>query len=78
MVAAFAATELIHIPIERRARALLAKVAGERADIEKTDKGEEFTNAVLQWGSRQTPLVVCLQSKACSGTPSCALLYNVS
>jgi hypothetical protein len=48
MVTVFAAIILIHIPIEGRARALLAEVTSERTDIEEADEGEEFANAILK------------------------------
>jgi hypothetical protein len=44
---AFAATELIHVPIKSRARTLLAEIACERANVEETDEGEELANAIL-------------------------------
>ena len=74
----FAAVGLVHVPIEGRARALLAEVTGKRLDIEETDEGEKFTNAVLQRGSRQAPFVICLKGKTSFGGSSGALLSRVS
>jgi hypothetical protein len=76
MVAVFATILFVHIPIESRAWTLLAKVAGERTDVEETDKREELADAVLQWGSRQAPFVICLESKASLGTSSSSLLRS--
>jgi len=67
MVAASAPIIRVHLPVELRAVALLAKVAGKWPDVEETDEGKEFANTILQWGSGQAPFVICLQSKACFG-----------
>jgi hypothetical protein len=51
MVTVSAAILLVHIPIEGRAWALLAEVAGKWTNIEETDEGEKFADAILQWCS---------------------------
>ena len=51
MVTVSTAILLVHNPIEGRAWALFAEVAGEWSNIEEADKGEEFADAILQWCS---------------------------
>jgi hypothetical protein len=58
MVTSSATAGLIHLPVEFRASALLAEVAGERLDVEEADKRKEFSNAVLQRSTGQTPLMI--------------------
>lgn len=74
VIASLATTNFVHLPIQSGARTLLAEVAGKWTDVKKTDEGEEFANTILQRGTRQTPLMVCLQSEACLGRSGSTLL----
>jgi hypothetical protein len=74
MVATLAAVVIVHLPIESRAWALLAEVAGKWADVEETDQGKEFANAILQWSSGQAPLVIGLQRETGLGRSGSTLL----
>jgi len=46
---------------------LFAKVTSERTNVEESNEGEKFANAVLQWGSGQAPFMVGFQRKASLG-----------
>lgn len=54
-------------PVKLRAFADFAEIAGERLDLQKSHKREEFPDTVLYWSARETPLVVSLEGKACFG-----------
>jgi hypothetical protein len=58
--------------------ALFAEVAREWTDIEESNKGEEFSNAVLKRSAGEAPFMICLQGKACLCTACGTLLKGVS
>ena len=61
-------------PMKLGAAAFLAKVAGERLDLEKPKKRKEFADSILDRCSRQTPLVVCMERETSLGNSSRASL----
>ena len=69
---------LILRPVEFTALAFLAEITRKRFNLEEAEKREELADAVLNRSSRQTPLVVGLESEAGAGHASCTLLDIVS
>lgn len=67
-MATFQATALlVRGPLQLLAWTLLAKVAGEWADLQEAQEGKEFADTVLHGGARQTPLVSRLQGETSLG-----------
>ncbi len=76
VVTSRASVVCVHLPIKSRAGTLLAEIACEWANIEEADQREELADAVLEGGSRQAPLVICLQGETCLGGTSGSLLVR--
>lgn len=58
---------VVHLPLDRLTRTVLAEVRSERLDIQETDKTEELANSILKRCTSQAPAVINLQSESSLG-----------
>mmetsp|Transcript_30689 Transcript_30689/g.65963 ORF Transcript_30689/g.65963 Transcript_30689/m.65963 type:complete len:445 (+) Transcript_30689:464-1798(+) len=56
----------------------LAEVVGVRVDSQELYEGVELPNAVLQWGARETPAIICSQLENCLRCRATAVLDSMS
>lgn len=63
VLATIALVVLVHVPLDRLTRTVLAKVRSERPDIQKANQTKEFANSILKWRASQAPAIIDLQGE---------------